>query len=128
MKSRGVSNLRDVIGEEKRCVQGEAFVDFMKSLHEEVRHKLEQNNQKYKDNVDRSRRHKIFEVGNEVMVRLKKGRFSIGTYNKLKIKKFGPCKILRRFDNGNVYEVELLDDIDISPIFNLVYLCEYYEC
>ena len=40
----------------------------MKSLHEEVKLKLEQSNLKYKENVDKSRRHHIFEVGDEVMV------------------------------------------------------------
>ena len=54
------------------------------------------------------------------LVHLKKGRFPIGTYNKLKMRKFEPCKILRKFDSGNTYEVELPNDMDISPIFNIV--------
>ena len=53
------------------------------------------------------------------MVHLLKGRFSIGTYSKLRMKKFGPCKILKKFDSGNAYKVEFLDDMDISPIFNV---------
>ena len=61
------------------------------------------------------------------MVHLKKGRFPIRTYSKLRMRKFGPCKILRNFDNGNAYEVELPDDMDISPIFNVADLNEYYE-
>ena len=35
------------------------------------------------------------------------------------MRNFGPCKILRKFDSGNAYEVELPDDMDISPIFNM---------
>ena len=54
------------------------------------------------------------------MVHLKKGRFSIGTYSNLNKNKFGPCKILKKFDNGNAYEVELPNDMDISFIFNVV--------
>ena len=61
------------------------------------------------------------------MVHLKKGKFPIRTYSKLKMKKFGPSKILRKFESGNAYEVELLDDMDISPIFNVVDLYKYHE-
>ena len=69
-------------------------------------------------NVDQSRRHHDFQVGDELIVHLKKGRFPARKYSKLKMKKFGPCKILKEFESGNPYEVELLDDMDISPIFN----------
>lgn len=31
------------------------------------------------------------------------------------------------FASGNAYEVELLDDMDISPIFNVSNLYEYHE-
>ena len=99
----------------------------MKYLHEKVKHKLEQSNQKYKDSANRSRRHKNFEVGDEVMIHLKKFKFSIGMYSKLNIKKFDSCKVFRRFDSGNAYEVKLLDDMGISPIFNVVDFYEYYE-
>ena len=51
----------------------------------------------------------------------------MGTYNKLKMKKFGPCKILKKHDSGNVYEVEFLDGIHISPIFNIIDLIEYHD-
>ena len=60
------------------------------------------------------------------MVNLKKGRFPVRTYSKMRMKKFGPCKILK-FDSGNAYEVELLDDMDISPIFNITNLHNYHE-
>ena len=70
MNPRGVSDLRDVAGEEKRSVAREEFADFMKSLHKEVKLRLEQSNQKYKKNDDKSRRHHDFQVGDEVMVHL----------------------------------------------------------
>ena len=37
------------------------------------------------------------------------------------------CKILREFDSGNTYEVELPDEMDISPIFNFFDLYKYHE-
>ena len=51
----------------------------------------------------------------------------MGTYNKLKMKKFGPYKILKKHDSGNVYEVVLLDAIHIYPIFNIIKLTKYHD-
>jgi hypothetical protein len=45
-------------------------------------------------------------------------------YNKLKMKKIGPCKFIRKF-GANAYEIELLDGVRISPIFNVANLYPY---
>ena len=60
MHPRGISDLRDVASEEKRSAAGEEFADFMESLHNEVKLRLEQSNQKYKENADQSRRQHDF--------------------------------------------------------------------
>ena len=80
MQPRGISILRDIVGEEERSDEQEVFVHIMKYLHEKLKLRLEQSNQKYKENTDKARRHCVFEVGDEVMVHLKKGIFSIGMY------------------------------------------------
>lgn len=53
-----------------------------------------------------------------MLAHLRKERFPRGEYNKLKLKKIEPCKILRKF-SANVYELELPVDIGISLIFNV---------
>jgi hypothetical protein len=42
------------------------------------------------------------------------------------MKNIGPCKILRKFD-ANAYEIELPNDVGISPIFNVSDLYPYRE-
>ena len=59
-----------------------------------------------------------------VLAYLKRERFPKGEYNKLKMKKIGPCRILRRF-LANAYELEIPTGVGISPIFNVAYLYPY---
>jgi hypothetical protein len=42
------------------------------------------------------------------------------------MKKIGPCNILRKF-GANAYNIELQDDVGISPIFNISDLYPYRE-
>lgn len=125
MHSKRITKLTDLGQEEKRSAEAESYEDFMKTLHNEVKINLEHSNQKYKCIADRTRRHRNFTVGDEVMIHLKKKRFFIGTYSKLKMKKFEPCRILRNSGTGNAFKVDLPNDMDISPIFNIF---DLYEC
>ena len=67
-----------------------------------------------------------FEVGELVLAHLRKEIFPKRAYNKLKFKKIGPCRVLRKF-SANEYEIELPPDIGISPIFNVVDLYKYED-
>jgi hypothetical protein len=63
-------------------------------------------------------------VGDLVLAHLRKERFPRGTCNKLNMKKIGPCKIIRKFEE-NAYEIEFPDGVGLSPIFNIVDLYPY---
>jgi hypothetical protein len=50
---------------------------------------------------------------------MRKERFPRGTYNKLTMKNIGhACRILRKF-TANANEIEQLENVGISPIFNV---------
>jgi hypothetical protein len=96
----------------------------MQELHTEVKQRLQKSNQEYKRRADQRGRQLQFEVGDMVLAHLRKERFPRGTYNKLRMKKIGPCQILRKFGE-NAYELELPEGIGISPIFNISDLYPY---
>ena len=61
------------------------------------------------------------------MAHLRKEHFKMGTYNKPKMKEFGPYKIVKRHHHGNAYEVEFPIELHISLVFNILYLRKYHE-
>ena len=67
----------------------------------------------YKVAANKKRREKVFEEGDMIMVYLKKERILVGSYNKLKSRKYGSFRIVRKINN-NTYVVDLPRDMTMN--------------
>ena len=97
----------------------------IKKLHKEVRLKIEKNNAKYVEQTNRRRKYVEFEVGELVWVHLRKDRFPPGKFGKLKPRVDGPFKIIEKIGE-NAYKLQLPDEYEISPMFNVKDLRAYH--
>jgi hypothetical protein len=124
MQPRGVYELMDSGQTATSSASAEEFAQAMKELHGKVKQRLINSNQEYKCRANQHQRQLQFEVGDLVLAHLRKERFPRGTYNKMKMKKIGPCRVLKKF-RENTYEIEFLNGIEISVIFNIANLYPY---
>ena len=74
--------------------------------------------------ADKKRRALEFQVGDLVWFVLTKDRFSVGEYNKLYARKFGPLEIIEKI-NPNAYRLKLPIHIRTTDVFNVKHLILY---
>lgn len=77
---------RNTIDLINQAVKEEAVDDFVKrmqQIHGIVKNNIVEENANYKLAVDKSRKERVFNVGDLVMIHLRKGYFLAGTYSKL---------------------------------------------
>jgi len=106
-----------------------AFAYHTSALHEKIRDKIMKNNANYKASTDFHRRLKKFNVGDNVMIRLRPERFSLRAVKKLHAQSAGPFQIRKKI-NLNVCVVNLPPKFCINCTFNvehfIPYRCTFY--
>ncbi|KAA0047695.1 DNA/RNA polymerases superfamily protein [Cucumis melo var. makuwa] len=96
----------------------------LQKLHTGVINLITKTTESYKEEKNETRKEVHFQVEDFVMAHLKKNRFLIGTYGKLKDKQIGPCRILAKYE-PNADKIKLPEGFNISPIFNVTDLRSY---
>ncbi|VFR02798.1 unnamed protein product [Cuscuta campestris] len=117
----GVLDLAPILRVGRNHPRSEEMTENLRSVHDQVRCKIEESNNKYKARVDKHRRQVVFDVGDFVWAVLTKDRFPVGEYDKLKDQKIGPCEIVQKI-NDNAYRLQLPSHLKTSDVFNVKHL------
>jgi len=84
---------------------------------EDMKQKLMKTNTEYKEATDRHHHAKVF---------LHEERFLVGSYSKLRVKKYCPYTIIKKFAN-NAYVIDILDNMSIFKTFNVLDIYPFYN-
>ena len=102
----------------------ENFAKHIHDLHAEIRRKISLSNEEYKLVADVHHRSKEFNVSDYVMVSIRPERIQKTFSKKLYARAMGPYSIIRKM-GSNAYLLDLPNDMDISPVFNVEDLLPY---
>ncbi|KAI0503935.1 hypothetical protein KFK09_014881 [Dendrobium nobile] len=95
------------------------------NILEEVHSKLNDSNSKYNKLADEHLRHKVFNLGDLVMLRVHREHFPPGSYSKLSMRKNGPFPVLHKI-NDNAYVINLPAHIQTSTTFTVIHIHQYH--
>ena len=96
----------------------------IKELHQQVRAKIVQSNEQYKNRANKHRKRVVFKEGDLVWIHLRKERFPAGRFGKLKPRADGPFRVQKKI-NDNAYKIELPGHYNVSATFNVADLSPY---
>ncbi|GJW89313.1 multiprotein-bridging factor 1a [Tanacetum coccineum] len=97
----------------------------IKELHEQVKGKIEKQNQKYAKQANKHRKLLTFKVGDLVWIHMSKERFPPRRNAKLKQRGDGPFRIMQCMGD-NAYKVELPGHYGVSATFNVKDLSPFH--
>ncbi|KAA0032636.1 Transposon Ty3-I Gag-Pol polyprotein [Cucumis melo var. makuwa] len=100
-------------------------VEYIKTLHKEIKERIEKKNQKLVTRKNQGRKELIFKSGDWVWVHLRKERFPDRRKSKLQQRGDGPFQVLERINN-NAYKLDLRGKYNVSSTFNVADLTLFY--
>ena len=100
------------------------FAQHVSELHHYIHDRITHQNASYKQAADLHRHQRSFNVGDQVMVRLRLERYSLGTTTKLDARSTGPFWVLTRVGE-NTYVVDIPPSWGISSTFNVTNLAAF---
>ncbi|GKD82187.1 RNA-directed DNA polymerase [Tanacetum coccineum] len=111
-------DLAPLAATEHFCAEGEERAEQIKSIHQQVRDQIVNNNIVYQRRANVHRKRVVFKEGDLVWIHLSKNRFPKGRAGKLQPRADGPFKVLERI-NDNAYKLELPSHYNVSATFNV---------
>nr|GEX13925.1 RNA-directed DNA polymerase [Tanacetum cinerariifolium] len=96
----------------------------IKELHWSVQEQIIRHNKQYKEHADKRRKQVLYREGDLVWIHLRKERFLVGRFGKLKPRGDGPFCVLKKI-NDNAYKIELPGHYNVSTTVNVTDLLPY---
>ena len=99
-------------------------VDLIKTLHKEVKERIENQNFKVASRINKGRKEIIFKPSDWVWIHFRKERFSSQWKTKLHPRGDDPYQVLERINN-NAYKIDLHGDFSVHSTFNVADLSSF---